>query len=115
MHSPDTAYRAVALGLPFVLVGISRAAPHRWACTIMATIYTLFQMALARILLPVHYNVTHVVPPAFPLLLISPAIALDLLRRVSPRWSVWRETIATSTLFVSAVLAVQWPYPHSYM
>jgi hypothetical protein len=47
--------------------------------------------------------------------LISPAIALDLLRRVSPRWSVWRETIATSTLFVAAVLAVQWPYPHSYM
>ncbi len=118
MHTAEL-YRAVALALPFVLVGISRAAPHRWACTIMAAIYTLFQLALLWILPlfpaepklgPVYYNVTHFVPPAFPLLLLAPAIALDLLRRVSPRWGVWRETIATGTLFVAVFLAVQWPF-----
>jgi len=118
MHTAEL-YRAVALGLPFVLVGISRAAPHRWACTIMAGIYTLFQLLLLWILPlfraepklgPVYYNVTHFVPPAFPLLLIAPAIALDLLRRVSPRWGVWRETIATGTLFVAVFVAVQWPF-----
>lgn len=118
MHTAEL-YRAVALGLPFVLVGISRAAPHRWACTIMAGIYTGFQLLLLWILPlfpaepklgPVYYNVTHFVPPAFPLLLIAPAIALDLLRRVSPRWGVWRETIATGTLFVAVFLAVQWPF-----
>lgn len=118
MHTAEL-YRAVALGLPFVLVGISRAAPHRWACTIMAAIYTLFQMLLIWILPlfkaepklgPVYYNVTHFVPPAFPLLLLAPAIALDLLRRVSPRWGVWRETIATGTLFVAVFVVVQWPF-----
>ena len=118
MHTAEL-YRAVALGLPFVLVGISRAAPHRWACTIMAGIYTGFQLLLLWILPlfpaepklgPVYYNVTHFVPPAFPLLLIAPAIALDLLRRVSPRWGVWRETVATGTLFVAVFIAVQWPF-----
>ena len=118
MHTAEL-YRAVALGLPFVLVGVSRAAPHRWACTIMAAIYTLFQLALLWILPlfpaepklgPVYYNVTHFVPPAFPLLLLAPAIALDLLRRVSPAWGVWRETIATGTLFVAVLVAVQWPF-----
>ena len=102
-----------------MLVGISRAAPHRWACTIMAAIYTLFQLALVWILPlfraepklgPVYYNVTHFVPPGFPLLLLAPAVALDLLRRVSSRWGVWRETLATGALFVAVFLAVQWPF-----
>ena len=90
MDDPDTTYRAIALGLPFVLIGISRAAPHRFACTIMATIYTLFQLALMRTLVlfdaeTLYFKVTEVVPAAFPLLLIAPAIALDLLRPASPR------------------------------
>ena len=118
MHTAEF-YRAVAIAMPFILVGISRAAPHRWACTIMAALYTLFQMALIWILPlfraepklgPVYYNVTHFVPPAFPLLLLAPAVALDLLRRVSPRWGVWRETMATGTLFVAVFFAVQWPF-----
>jgi hypothetical protein len=118
MHTAEF-YRSVALALPFVLVGISRAAPHRWACTIMAAFYSAFLIALVWILPlfpaepklgPVYYNVTHFVPPAFPLLLIVPAVALDLLRRVSSRWSVWRETLATGTLFVATFTAVQWPF-----
>ena len=68
-------YRAVALGLPFLLVGVSRAAPHRRACTIMATIYTLFQVALA-------WALSLSVPAAFPLLLIGAAVTLDLARPV---------------------------------
>ena len=118
MHTAEF-YRAVALAMPFVLVGISRAAPHRWACTIMAAFYSAFLMALVWILPlfaaepklgPVYYKVTHFVPPSFPLLLIVPAFALDLLRRVSPRWGLWRETLATGTLFVATFLAVQWPF-----
>jgi hypothetical protein len=118
MHTAEF-YRTIALAMPFVLVGISRAAPHRWACTIMAAVYSLFLMALIWILPlfpaepklgPVYYKVTHFVPPAFPLLLIVPAVALDLLRRVSPRWSAWRETLATATLFVGTLIAVQWPF-----
>jgi hypothetical protein len=118
MHTAEL-YRSVALALPFVLVGISRAAPHRWACTIMAAIYSGFLVALVWILPlfaaepklgPVYFNVTHFVPPAFPLLLLAPAVALDLLRRVSPRWGRWREAAATGTLFLATFVAAQWPF-----
>ncbi|HEY2744010.1 MAG TPA: hypothetical protein VGL86_05290 [Polyangia bacterium] len=118
MHTAEF-YRAVAIGMPFILVGISRAAPHRWACTIMAALYTIFQAALIWILPlfhaepklgPVYYNVTHFVPPGFPLLLMAPAVALDLLRRVSSRWGMWRETLATGAIFVAVFIAAQWPF-----
>jgi hypothetical protein len=118
MHSAEF-YRDLSLALPLVLVGVSRAAPQRWACTIMATIYSLFQIGLILILPlfpaepklgPVYFKVTHFVPPDFPLLLIAPAIALDLLRRMSPRLGVWRETIATGVLFLATLFIVQWPF-----
>jgi hypothetical protein len=75
MNDPDTLYGAVALALPFVLVGVSRPAPHRWGCTILAAIYTLFQMSLLWIL-----TLGHMVPAEFPLLLIAWALTLDLAR-----------------------------------
>jgi hypothetical protein len=112
-------YRDIALALPLVLVGVSRAAPHRWACTITAAIYSLLMVGMLWILPlfpaepklgPVYYKVTHFVPPAFPLLLIVPAIALDWLRRISARWSLWRETLATGTLFLATFAMVQWPF-----
>jgi hypothetical protein len=118
MHTAEF-YRDVALALPLILIGISRAAPHRWACTIMAAIYSVFLLGFLWILPlfaaepklgPVYYKVTHFVPPAFPLLLIVPAVALDLLRRVSGQWGVWRETLATSTLFLATFAIVQWPF-----
>jgi hypothetical protein len=118
MHSAEF-YRDVALALPLVLVGISRAVPHRWACTIMAAVYSAFLLGLLWILPlfaaepklgPVYHKVTHFVPPEFPLLLIVPALALDLLRRVSGRWGVWRETAATGTLFLATFAIVQWPF-----
>jgi hypothetical protein len=118
MHTAEF-YRDVSLAMPLVLVGVSRAAPHRWACTIMAAIYSAFMLALLWILPlfpaepklgPVYVKVRHFVPPNFPLLLIVPAVALDLLRSVSERWGVWRETLATGTLFLATFVLVQWPF-----
>jgi hypothetical protein len=112
-------YRVVALSLPLFLIGVSRAAPHRWACTIMAGIYTLFMLGLLWILPlfpaepklgPVYYKVTHFIPPAFPLLLIAPAIALDLLRRGGRALTVGGETLAAGTLFLATFAMVQWPF-----
>lgn len=110
--------RDVALALPLVLVGISRAAPHPGACTIMAAIYSLFLLGAAWTL-PLfsaattlgsgQLEVTHVVPAALPLLLSAPALALDGLRRVSPRRGLWRETLATTMLFLATLAIVQWP------
>jgi hypothetical protein len=123
MHTADF-YRDLALALPLMLVAVSRAARHPWACTIMAVIYTAIQEAMVLVLPlfpaepklgPVYFKVTHFVPPAFPILLIAPAIALDLLRRVSPRLGVWRETAATAVLFVATLALVQWPFANFLM
>ena len=123
MHTAEF-YRNVSLALPLILVGVSRAAPHRWACTIMAVMYTLMQEAMVLVLPlfpaepklgPVYYKVTHLVPPGFPILIIAPAIALDLLRRLSPRLGVWRETLASGVLFVATLLVVQWPFANFLM
>jgi hypothetical protein len=119
MHTAEF-YRDLALALPLLLIGISRAAPHRWACTIMATIYTLLMLGFLWLLPlfpaeprlgPVYYKVTHFIPPDFPLLLVAPAIALDLLRQWKPSTlSVWREALAAAALFLATLMAVQWPF-----
>ena len=40
---------------------------------------------------PVYQHVTQFVPPEFPLLLVVPAFALDLLWQRTPHWQVWRQ------------------------
>lgn len=108
-------YRDLALALPLGLVGMSRAAPHRWGCTIMATVYAVVMMALVGVmaaspsLMPLAYKLGHVVPPAFPLLLLAPAVALDLLRRLSPRWRLVGETLAVGALVAAALAIVRAP------
>jgi hypothetical protein len=108
-------YRDLALALPLGLIGLSRAAPHRWGCTIMAALYALFVLALAGLmasdprLMPLAFKLSRVMPPAFPLLLLAPAVALDLLRRLSPRWRVLGETLALGALVLAALAIVRSP------
>jgi hypothetical protein len=111
-------YRSVALALPLVLVGVSRAAPYRWACTVMAVIYAAFFLALLGLLpfftsdrgvTPVAFGMTQLVPAPFPLLLVGAALLLDLLRRLPPRLGGWREALASGTLFVATFAVVRWP------
>jgi hypothetical protein len=59
---------------------------------------------------PVYSHVTHFVPPPFPLLIIAPAIALDLLRPKIQTWSRWRRSLVFGAVFLGVFLAVQWPF-----
>ena len=108
-------YRDLALALPLGLVGLSRAAPHRWACTIMAALYSAFVLLLAGVmateprLAPLAFKLAHLLPPAFPLLLVALALTLDLLRRLSPRWRVLSETLAVGALVLAALTVVRAP------
>jgi hypothetical protein len=111
-------YRVVCLGLPLVLVGIARASDDRWAATKVAGIFTAFQLLLLWILPlvpaepklgPVYYPVTHLVPPPFPLLLVAPAIAIDLIRQRT-HLGGWRAALAFGGAFLGAFLVVQWPF-----
>jgi hypothetical protein len=111
-------YRALALAMPLVLVGIARASGYKWAATKVAAIYCLlWLLALWLVPLvpaepklgPVYTRVTHLVPMQFPLLLVAGAAALDfLLDRLSGR-DKWLQAAVGGAGFLLAMITVQWP------
>jgi hypothetical protein len=58
----------------------------------------------------VYQNVTHLVPPDFPLLLIVPAIVFDLLRQHTAAWSRWKQAAVLGAAFLVSFVAAQWPF-----
>jgi hypothetical protein len=58
----------------------------------------------------VYYPVTQFVPPEFPLLLIVPAIALDLFWQRAERWNQWLVAAVSAVIFIAVFVAVQWPF-----
>jgi hypothetical protein len=56
------------------------------------------------------HEVTQFIPSGFPLLLIFPAIVLDLLWPQMARWSRWRQALVSGALFLVVLICVQWPF-----
>ena len=118
MHSA-MCYRAVAVVAPVVLAGFARISDHRWARTIVAGIYTAYLMVLLWIfplfpatpkLGPVYQRITHFVPLEFPLLVIAPALLLDLIWPRIEGWRKWPQSAVMGTIFLVTFAAVQWPF-----
>jgi len=59
-------------------------------------------------LAPIYTPVTHMVPPEFPLLLLVPALAIDLLLRRAGRRQDWLLAAGAGLVFVLLLLVVQW-------
>ena len=123
MHTA-ACYLAVAIGIPAVLIAPAWASRWRWGCTLVAGMYTVILLAFEWILPlfpatpklgPVYQHITHLVPLHFPLLLIVPALALDLLWRKTGDWGRWKLALFTGPLFVATFLAVQWPFANFLM
>ncbi len=121
-HGPQ--FFLVSAGIfPVLLVAISRSARFRWGATAAAAVYMSLTMVMIWILqlfpaqpmlAPILRQVDHMVPPAFPILLVVPAIAVDLMMHRVPddagRWRRWA-TAAGAALVCMIVLAVaQWPF-----
>jgi len=115
MHSARF-YRLTALGMPLILVATARASRLRWPATATAVVYMVIVLLLmwalqlapatAR-LAPIYHPVTRMVPPPFPLLLVVPALAIDLLmRRI--RGHDWPLAGAIGAVFVLLMLAAHW-------
>src|SRR5205807_10152574 len=122
MHTAQC-YRAVAVVVPVVFAAFAKISEHRWARTIVAGVYTAYAMIMLWIfplfpatpkLGPVYQRITHMVPMEFPLLVIVPALLLDLLEprtaRWNTRWKSWPKAAAFGMIFLAAFLAVQWPF-----
>jgi hypothetical protein len=113
------AYIAIGIGIPFFFAMFWQATRSRWASTFMATVYTLFGIGLILILPlfpaepklgPVYYPVTHFVPPKFPILILVPAIVLDLLWRRMKTWKLWQIALVSGAVFIAVLTAVEWNF-----
>jgi hypothetical protein len=117
-------YQKIAIAVPVALAGLARASGLRWAATITTGVYSLFLILCILILPlfpaepklgPVYYPTTYFVPPDFPLLLIVPALVLDLFWRRTGHWNKWLLAVASGALFLGVFVAVQWPFANFLM
>lgn len=118
MHSARF-YMVFGCTVPVVLLAIREASGHRWGATICSGIVTMFQLLLLWVLPlfsaepklgPVYQQITHFIPNPFPLLMIFPAIALDLLRQRHETSNRWVDAAIAGPLFVAVLFVAQWPF-----
>ncbi|HEY3900479.1 MAG TPA: hypothetical protein VGM54_17860 [Chthoniobacter sp.] len=114
-------YEICAATFTIRVVTLAVAGRISWPATRAAGVYLLLQGGMTWILplfpaqpklAPIFHPITHMVPPAFPVLIIFPALAIDLiLRRTGTDWRGWRlvaQALALGAAFVAVFTAVQW-------
>jgi hypothetical protein len=116
MHSARF-YQVAAIVFPIITVATARAARIRFPATAIAAVYTcvllvmiwLLQLVPAEArLAPITHPVTHLVPPHFPLLLMIPAFAMDLLMKWLGNHKDWRLSLLLGLAFVLVLLGAEW-------
>jgi hypothetical protein len=105
---------------PMVLVALSIAGKSRFSASLGALLYTALLAALVWLLplvpgspqvSPIYHPRTTLLPPPFPLLLVAPAIVLDLLLRFSPgRRSGWGAAAEAGIAFWLIFGVAQWTF-----
>ncbi|MDX2191936.1 MAG: hypothetical protein NW201_01195 [Gemmatimonadales bacterium] len=112
-------YQVTGAVFPVFLVAAGRAGALRWPATTAAIVYTIGRLLLIWILplfegrpllAPIYNPVDHFVAPPFPLLLVVPALLIDVLLR---RLGDGRDgvlALAIGAAFPLALLAVSWPF-----
>lgn len=118
-----TFYRVSSLTYPLYLIGMARASRSRWAATWIALIYMGLMASMGWILPlfpgqpklgPIYHQVTHFVPMPFPLLLVVPALAIDLVRgwigQGKSWWRDWLLVFAVAAVFSGLFLLTQWSF-----
>ncbi|HUE84928.1 MAG TPA: hypothetical protein VMO26_02515 [Vicinamibacterales bacterium] len=114
-------YQVSAGVFVFFLVSAARAARTKWPATTVALVYsalTMFMLLLLPLfpgqplLGPIYVQIDRFMPPDFPLLLVAPALVIDvLMRRVAPGgWRDWGLAAALALAFVVTLVAAQWPF-----
>jgi len=108
---------------PFYLLGMARASKFRWGATLVAAIYMLIGAIMTWVLPlfagqpklgPIYNHVDHFVPLPFPLLMVVPALAIDLIRNAVGHGRAWWRDAIVVTLCAAAFVALfaftQWHF-----
>ncbi|MEN2283733.1 hypothetical protein AAGF08_16435 [Algoriphagus sp. SE2] len=112
-------YIVASLIFPLVLVAVSRSAPNQWGATSAALVYTVFLMLMVWILPlfkaepllgPVLNPITNFQAFEFPLLIIVPAIGIDLITQRMGDKNKWLLSFLYAAVFLFLLLIVQWPF-----
>ena len=112
-------YQATAVVVPVFLVAFARASRLSWPATRIAVGYMLMMLVAMWVLqlvpatpklAPIYNAVTHMVPPAFPLLLFAPALALDVLMKRFGDRNDWKLSAVLGVVFVGVMALVHWPW-----
>jgi len=116
-------YKASCLVYPVLLAAVARASRLRWAATKTALFYTVLSLAMVWLLplfpaqpklASINFPMDHMAAPLFPLLLMVPACAIDLILQRSQgaggRRARWWTAPVLATAFLALFLAVQWPF-----
>ena len=113
-------FQVCAVTFPFRLVALGRAGRTSWPVTRVAAVYIIIECLVIWILplfpaqprlAPIFNPVTHMVPPPFPLLLIFPALAIDLVLRQAGEATGWKRLVLALVLgavFLAVFVPVQW-------
>jgi len=113
----DSFYQAVALITLLLLPALGRALRMKWGMTLIALGYFLIaeitnitlQLFPAEPKLgPILTHITHFQPANFPLLIIVPALLMDLVMQ-KMLINDWRKSVLISLIFVLLILAIQYP------
>jgi len=120
-HRTSEFYKACAMTYPLYLVTLARASKLRWPATAASAIYMGGLMIMIWILplfsaepklAPIYNPIDRMAPPAFPLLLVVPAFAIDLTMRLIGRKSGWlRDTLLAAVIavaFLALFVPTQW-------
>ena len=111
-------YRLSMLAYPMAVVMMAKASKMKWAATITTGIFMAFVMILMWIIQllpatpklgPIYQPITHMVGLSFPVLIIVPALGVDLvLQRLQLRPAFLAPIL--SAVFLALFIAVQWPF-----
>ena len=119
-HSHAATFYTVTGGvITLFLVAASRASKLRWPATVAAAFYMAIMAAQVWILPlfpatpklgPIGHTVTEMVPLFFPLLLVVPAFAIDIVVRRMEHRSDWLTALVLGLVVIGTLAAAQWPF-----
>ena len=118
-------YKVSAVLYPAILIFTARASTLRWPAVTAAAVYMgIYLMMIWCLplfpaqpkLAPIYNPITHMVPPPFPLLVILPALGIDLVMRrfktksaaIRPWWIECLRALGLALIFLALFVPVQW-------